>query len=203
MNPELTEDQRGVADLISMISEELYCAGWRSGIEFELWGYIDDPKATPEPWRTKPSGGLLKLLKHGSTMIDGWIHHDQYLDEVFVPLEEWVKLYALYLERAAEATSAEAVPVEKVEQLFAEWDKNPLDIEQWRHIGAPAAAAPAQTSYFAQHWTDRQAGRATDSHLQRPIELIRNGDRDAILTVEEAQALVDSLLKALAEEARH
>jgi len=42
------EKQILIANLISEISEEIYCAGWYKDIEFDLWNWINDESTIPE-----------------------------------------------------------------------------------------------------------------------------------------------------------
>jgi len=95
MDKKLTEDQQGVAELISLISEEHYCAGWLMSIEFELWDYVAGVSSPKSPLGLHPpNSGLIKLLKYGSEMIGGWIRHTDADGRVFVPLDQWEELYA-------------------------------------------------------------------------------------------------------------
>lgn len=98
----LTSDQDGVAQLMSWISEDHYSAGWLSGLEYSLWDYVSgncDPCLSFG--FSAPNQGLIKLLKHGSEMIGGWIAYDFDSEDgrVFVPMAEWERLYSEHSQR--------------------------------------------------------------------------------------------------------
>ena len=94
----LTEDQEGVAKLMSYISEDHYCAGWLHDLEFSLWDYVSGNCAPELDFGFRPPNkGLVKLLKAGAEMIGGWIVWDDSCDDDqwrrFVPMDEWQRVY--------------------------------------------------------------------------------------------------------------
>lgn len=74
----------GLLGLMKGISEEYWCAGWMSGLEFDLWqapawkrygqGVITERQAT-----------LLRLL---SEECDGWWYYDN--DPQFIRRKDWI-----------------------------------------------------------------------------------------------------------------
>lgn len=95
----LTPEQRALADLMSDLSEEAFCAGWMHGLEHSAWeiahGRIDSygnlGKASLDAYR----GDLLRL----SSACGGWIvwwegEHDE--GEMWVPLADWEPLHEQY-----------------------------------------------------------------------------------------------------------
>ncbi len=74
------------------LSQEFYCAGWLTNLEYGLWRAIDaDAEDDPEwtiaaHWRQ----ALLEL----SAVCDGWWRWDAAAgQECFVPLNEWKSFY--------------------------------------------------------------------------------------------------------------
>ena len=88
------------------LSESMYCAGWCSNIEFELWmeamsgGTGSEPAGILSPHLSKPEVAQLRSLARRA---GGWWMwwtepkgcKDQHASgEVFVPMKEWKKVYA-------------------------------------------------------------------------------------------------------------
>ena len=80
------------------ISEEAYCAGWLSGLEFYLWRFFSEGPGQ--------FGGLditnehIASLQSLSDACGGWIVWDGAMkDEVFVPLIEWQQRFAAWTNR--------------------------------------------------------------------------------------------------------
>jgi hypothetical protein len=74
--------------LMSGISEEYWCAGWLSGLEYTLWDAVTG--------KGKDICSLeeIEQLKYLSGKCGGWIIWDeQAKDEKFVPMEEWLRPY--------------------------------------------------------------------------------------------------------------
>lgn len=91
MLSDLTPEQRALADYMSELSEDAYCAGWMNGLEHALWLAVT---AGPVPY------GLLDLspeqverLRHLSTACGGWIRYDEQTEETFVALNDWIARY--------------------------------------------------------------------------------------------------------------
>jgi hypothetical protein len=93
MYDELENEQGAIADFMSEISEEAWCAGWMSGLEYALWdALINGPQ---EYGWLKLSVRIIEKLKELSANCGGWIIFDDSKEEVFVPLDERQKLYHL------------------------------------------------------------------------------------------------------------
>lgn len=81
-------------NLMSDLSEELWCAGWLSGLEHALWGRITD--GPPTGLRDSEVDQLRRL----ASLAGGWWHWPREdgrpvkAGPVFVPMDEWLMLYA-------------------------------------------------------------------------------------------------------------
>ena len=74
--------------LMSEISEERWCAGWLVGLEYILWEAVTGKR------KDVCSAEAIEQLKYLSEKSGGWIVWDeQALDEKFVPMAEWFRLY--------------------------------------------------------------------------------------------------------------
>jgi hypothetical protein len=80
--------------LMSDISEDHYCAGWLSGLEYSLWDIITEyPFGNRQFGMGKVSEENIIQLSLLSKSVDGWWIFDNDLkDERFVTLEEWDKI---------------------------------------------------------------------------------------------------------------
>ena len=91
--PSLTLAQTELAELMSEISEDHYCAGWLDGLEYELWGIVSGARDNSfgfgpiERWK-------IKRLKALAAATGGWIERKQQAaHETFVPLNAWLAKY--------------------------------------------------------------------------------------------------------------
>lgn len=103
----LTEPQAKLADLMSDISEECWCAGWMSGLEFTLWRIINGGE------RQYGQGGItdeqVAELKQLSELIGGWIYWYDDTDnpeadpsewgERFISLNDWLVMFSEWEEQ--------------------------------------------------------------------------------------------------------
>jgi len=84
--------------IVSAISEEYWCAGWRHDLEYILWDAVIGRRkdiCTPEE---------IEQLKYLSEKCRGWIIWDeQTKDERFVPMEEWLRLYEARRTKASQS----------------------------------------------------------------------------------------------------
>src|ERR1051325_11236160 len=81
----------GLLGLMSGISEEYWCAGWLTGLEFDLWNAQAD-SGYGHGTVTKRQAMLLRLL---SEECDGWWHWKEGADNPqFVSLGEWREIVA-------------------------------------------------------------------------------------------------------------
>lgn len=79
---------------MSRISEECYCAGWMSGLEFSLWAILQGDQANTygQSFLTDDD---LAILRELSSALNGWVYWNEKTDETtFIPMEEWLALYS-------------------------------------------------------------------------------------------------------------
>lgn len=85
---ELSDEAADLADLMSQISEEAFCAGWMSGLEHSLWEIIhSDRRSYGQTVLTEQQVSRLRSL---SERCGGWIRYDFEKGEVFVPRDVWI-----------------------------------------------------------------------------------------------------------------
>lgn len=80
----------GLLGLMTGISEEFWCAGWMSDLEYDLW-QVPAGKKYGHGEITERQSTLLRLL---SDECDGWWHWDEEGGAVFIRREEWLKKLA-------------------------------------------------------------------------------------------------------------
>jgi hypothetical protein len=95
--------QRALANLMSEISEDCYCAGWMHGLEFALWAIATGDRKNRKYGQGEVSQQQIDDLMAISAEIGGWIRWaDDESDpglsaaewgEVFVPMDEWMRIY--------------------------------------------------------------------------------------------------------------
>jgi hypothetical protein len=77
-----------LARLMSWISEDYWCAGWLSGLEYELWDAVTGKQ------EGVCSSEEVEQLKYLSEKCGGWIvWDDQERDTKFLPMEAWLRRY--------------------------------------------------------------------------------------------------------------
>ena len=91
MIEQLQRHRKELAELMSDISEEAYCAGWMQDLEFVLWSALDS--GPTEYGRTFICSEKINRLKVLSKKIEGWIFFDDKLGEKFITLQEWKIIY--------------------------------------------------------------------------------------------------------------
>lgn len=79
----------GLLGLMTGISEEFWCAGWMSGLEYDLWEAADG-KHYGQGQITKRTAALLRLL---SEECDGWWYY-AHNGPKFVSRADWRKKVA-------------------------------------------------------------------------------------------------------------
>ena len=104
------EAARALAKHMSNISEDCYCAGWLSGLEYSLWDFMVDG---PGEWGMgEVSVSDVTRLRELSAKAGGWIVWRAGVGETFVQLADWPALHNAEKERtrawlaAYEATGA-------------------------------------------------------------------------------------------------
>ena len=97
--PGLTLAQSELADLMSDISEDQYCAFWLSDLEYQLWALLhhDDSEKKIAFSKTHPRD--IRRLRQLSAVTRGWIVWSDYGEPCrkHIPLGEWEAQYARHL----------------------------------------------------------------------------------------------------------
>lgn len=85
---------KALIDFISQISETQYCAGWMSGVEFDLWAIINKEKSIRWTWELNETE--IETLKYFSKKINGWVRFpEEGKSPMFIPMELWKDIYNL------------------------------------------------------------------------------------------------------------
>jgi hypothetical protein len=78
---------RALADYMSALSEEAYCAAWMESLEFELWdAVISGPR---EFGRLAITPDHIAELRRLSEIAGGWIFFDDSDEETLLTIGEW------------------------------------------------------------------------------------------------------------------
>ncbi|MEK7393496.1 MAG: hypothetical protein AAB214_13135, partial [Fibrobacterota bacterium] len=83
-------------EMIGAFSERVFCAGWKSGIEFDLWDLIHS--GTQEDDYMTISQAQRMHFKLLSQLSRGWIYYGGDAKK-WVPLKEWLFLFAEWKRR--------------------------------------------------------------------------------------------------------
>lgn len=92
MRTDLTVEAQVLADTMSSISEETWCAGWLVDLEFDLWAAIQGDRKGSR--RAILDDSDIAKLKWLSNACGGWIVFHETSGRVFVPLVEWTRIFA-------------------------------------------------------------------------------------------------------------
>jgi len=86
-----SEAARQLKYKMSIVSEDVWCAGWLVDLEHILWSVIHEENHYMRHYiDQKTRDELLELSKK----CGGWIRWDgKKKTEVFVPMEKWLKIY--------------------------------------------------------------------------------------------------------------
>jgi hypothetical protein len=87
MRADLTSHQLALADYMSALSEEAYCAGWMDGLEYALWDALLGTRHTYG--RVEITDRHRAELGRLSEACGGWIVFDDVSEETWVPRAEW------------------------------------------------------------------------------------------------------------------
>lgn len=87
MQKELSREQLVLADYMSQLSEEAYCAEWMHNLEHVLWRVVTDGPFRYGRLNLKPYH--IQRLKELSQNCGGWIRFDDEREEVFVLFALW------------------------------------------------------------------------------------------------------------------
>lgn len=90
---EITDDDQLMfaqllANFMSELSEEAYCAGWMDGLEYSLYHFVKNGAGAYG--QTHISDEDIAKLKRLSELAGGWIDGT---DEKIVPIEQWEEKY--------------------------------------------------------------------------------------------------------------
>lgn len=99
---DLTVKQRELAELMSEISGDCYCAGWMSGLEYALWNLVLYPSGPRHYGQSEVPLADIKQMDMLSQEIGGWIVWKDDEDglpleewgEYFIPMDQWIEMYA-------------------------------------------------------------------------------------------------------------
>jgi hypothetical protein len=94
---DLSPDARALADRMSEISEETWCAGWMHDLEFTLWAALCGDTAED---RLKLTSSQVADLKALSSACNGWIVFREDTEETYLPLPEWERRFAARTSRS-------------------------------------------------------------------------------------------------------
>ncbi|MEO1013298.1 MAG: hypothetical protein AAFX53_18545 [Bacteroidota bacterium] len=83
----MNNEQRELAEYMSFLSEDAFCAGWMDGLEFGLWKGMNNEIEEYE--RLKFTDEIVEKLKELSLKAKGWIVFDDVQEESFLPWEMW------------------------------------------------------------------------------------------------------------------
>ena len=79
---------------MSEISEDAYCAGWLIDLEYDLWQILIDGQG--EFGMMGLSEPEIQQLRELSDACGGWIVYDDDRGETFVPLAQWLTMFAAH-----------------------------------------------------------------------------------------------------------
>ncbi len=85
-----TADQRKLMELMWRVAEEAWSAGWKQGLEFDLWRILS---TGPEKYgQMQIEAPLIRELQECSEKTGGWIYFDPVEQEVWVDLAAWMDI---------------------------------------------------------------------------------------------------------------
>jgi len=96
---DLTAEQAALAQYMSDLSEEAYCAGWMDGLEYALWQVVLGDRTD--------YGHLTFTPEHASTLrrlsasCRGWIVFDDDTEEIWVSQTNWESRFSDWLKSSA------------------------------------------------------------------------------------------------------
>lgn len=102
MLADLTPMQRVLAKLMSQISEDTWCAGWLINLEYELWQALVDGRR--EHKFSAVTEAEIEELRELSDLCGGWIAYDKDRRQTFVPLDQWLTMFAAHTQDSGPKT---------------------------------------------------------------------------------------------------
>jgi len=100
MLDDLSLSQRALADYISDLSEEAYCAGWMQNVEYALWQAVRGERSSFG--RLIISGEQVRRLEDLSRECEGWIFFDDHNEESWLPTSQWEQRFDAWLATRAQ-----------------------------------------------------------------------------------------------------
>jgi hypothetical protein len=97
MLSDLTLNQRALADYMSELSEEAYCAGWMMDLEYDLWNAVLGH--SNEYGRLALGDAEISRLNKLAKECGGWVIFDDATQETWVPMAEWERLFSVWTAR--------------------------------------------------------------------------------------------------------
>ena len=91
MLKDLTPDQLELAQYMSSLSEEAYCAVWMTGLEYALWDAVAG--RLHKYGRLRLTSEHIQRLQLLSKKCSGWIVFDDSTEETWVAIQEWIRRY--------------------------------------------------------------------------------------------------------------
>jgi len=88
--------QRALLVYMQHLSDENWCAGWLTDLEFTLWNWVARWRSHSEPGSGFERANLadIEVLSWLAEQAGGWWHWDEASKEPkFVPLGEWLEIY--------------------------------------------------------------------------------------------------------------
>ncbi len=96
MISDMTPKQRALAEYMSDLSEDAYCAGWLVDLEYLLWEEVLGRRGK---YRFPCSQEEVARLRELSEECGGWIVFEKKTWETWLPLAEWEKRFAKWEKR--------------------------------------------------------------------------------------------------------
>jgi hypothetical protein len=97
-----TPEQRALAQYMSELSEEAYCAHWMADLEYNLWEAVVGLRR--EFGRTTISHAKKQKLRELGDDCAGWIVFENDVGETWLPLEAWQQRFkAWQLDKSSQA----------------------------------------------------------------------------------------------------
>lgn len=97
MLADLTEEQKILAQYMSDISENCYCAGWLKDTEYILWhAVVSGPRKFGREMITAQD---IDRLKQWSVKTNSWIIFDDDQEQIALTLQQWQARFELEVKR--------------------------------------------------------------------------------------------------------
>jgi hypothetical protein len=84
---DLTPDQKHLAEFMSEISEQCYCAGWMKDLEYVLWDALESGERTYG--KCTITSEEISRLKALSDKSKSWIYFHEEHEEIALALDVW------------------------------------------------------------------------------------------------------------------